>query len=72
MFFYDFSNDPEREWLVDSIADHTFTGGSITFHVLWETGETTHEPLCNCKDLEALDRYLELHGATTWQELPCR
>jgi hypothetical protein len=71
-FFYDFGDDLECEWLVDSIVDHTFTGGSITFHVLWETGETTCEPLHNCKDLEALDRYLELHGVTTWQELPHR
>jgi hypothetical protein len=55
MFFYDFGDYPEREWLVESIVDHTFTGGSITFHVLWETGETTCKPLCNCKDLEALD-----------------
>src|SRR5271168_1401348 len=69
-FFYDFGDDPEREWLVDSIVDHTFTGNSITFHVLWEMGEVTHEPLRHCKDLATLDRYLELHGATAWQDLP--
>ena len=68
-FFYDFGDDPEREWLVDSIVDHTFTGNSITFHVLWETGEVTREPLRHCKNLAALDRYLELHGTTAWQDL---
>ena len=68
-FFYDFGDDPEREWLVDSIVDHMFTGNSITFDVLWETGETTREPLRNCKDLAALDRYLELHGVPTWRAL---
>jgi hypothetical protein len=66
MFFYDFGNNPECEWLIDSIEDHSFTGNSITFHVLWETGEITCEPLCNCKDLAALDRYLELHGMIKW------
>ena len=69
-FFYDFGDDPEREWQVDSIVDHTFTGNSITFNILWETGETMREPLHICKDLIAPDRYLELHGINTWRELP--
>ena len=68
-FFYDFGDDPEREWLVDSIVDHTFTGNSINFHVLWETGEITREPLRNCQDLAALDKYYELHGVTNWRDL---
>jgi hypothetical protein len=33
-FFYDFGDDPEREWLVDSIVDHKFTNNSIQFDVL--------------------------------------
>jgi hypothetical protein len=69
-FFYDFGDDPEREWLVDSIVDHKFTNNSIQFDVLWETGEITREPLTNCKDLTALDNYLQLHGVTRWRELP--
>jgi hypothetical protein len=69
-FFYDFGDDPEREWLVDSIVNHTFTGNSIIFHVLWETGETTREPLRNCKELAALDKYYELHGVHDWRDLP--
>jgi len=69
-FFYDFGDDPEREWLVDSLVDHKFTGNSIQFDVLWETGEITREPLKNCKELAALDRYLELHGVSRWQDLP--
>jgi hypothetical protein len=63
-FFYDFGDDPEREWLVDSIVNHKFTNNSIQFNVLWDTGETTCEPLSHCKDLSALDNYLELHGVT--------
>ena len=69
-FFYDFGDDPEREWAVDSIVNHKFTGNTITFDVLWDTGETTREPLSNCKELEALDRYLELHGCANWRTLP--
>jgi hypothetical protein len=68
-FFYDFGDDPEREWLVDSIIDHHLINNSIKFDVLWETGEITREPLQNCKELAALDRYLELHGVTHWREL---
>jgi hypothetical protein len=63
-FFYNFSDNPEREWLVDSIVDHKFTNNSIQFDILWDMGETTHEPLSHCKDLSALDNYLELHGVT--------
>ena len=59
----------EWEWLVDSIVDHTFTGNSIKFHVLWETGEIMREPLRNCQDLAALDKYYELHGVTNWRDL---
>ena len=40
-FFYDFGDKPKREWLVDSLVDHKFTGNSIQFDVLWEMGETT-------------------------------
>jgi hypothetical protein len=69
-FFYDFGDDPEREWVVDSIVNHQFTGNTIQFDVLWDTGETTREPLSNCKDLQALDRYLELHGCANWRKLP--
>jgi hypothetical protein len=69
-FSYNFSNNPEREWLVDSIVDHKFTNNSIQFDVVWDTGETTREPLLHCKDLSALDNYLELHGVMRWHDLP--
>ena len=68
-FFYDFGDEPKREWLVDSLMNHKFTGNSIQFDVLWEMGETTQEPLAHCKELAALDCYLELHGVTKWQDL---
>ena len=42
---YGFGDNPEREWLVDSIVNHKFTKNSINFDILWDTGETTCEPL---------------------------
>jgi hypothetical protein len=68
-FFYNFGDNPKREWLVDSIVDQ-FTNNSIQFDVLWDMGETTCEPLSHCKDLLALDNYLELHGVMRWRDLP--
>jgi hypothetical protein len=59
-----------REWLVNSTADHKFTNNSIQFDVLWDTGETTCEPLSHCKDLATLDNYLKLHGVMQWHDLP--
>ena len=63
-YFYDFGDDPKREWLVDSIVNHKFTKNPINFDILWDTGKTTCEPLAHCKDLATLDNYLELHGVT--------
>ena len=54
-FFYDFGDDPEREWDVDSIVNHKFTGNSIQFDILWETSDVMWEPLQNCQELAALD-----------------
>jgi hypothetical protein len=44
-FFYDFGNNPEREWLINLIVDYKFTNNSIQFNILWDMGETTCEPL---------------------------
>ena len=67
---YNFGDDPDKEWNVDSIVSHKHTSNSILFDVQWDTGETTRELYNNCKELEALDRYLELHGIKHWCELP--
>ena len=42
-----------------------FTGNSIIFNVLWETGKMTCKPLKNCKDLATLDKYLDV-GEAVW------
>ncbi|PVF90840.1 hypothetical protein CPB86DRAFT_677778, partial [Serendipita vermifera] len=68
--FYDFGDDPETEWLVDEIIDHEWRKNSLWFHVKWDQGDSTWEPLENCRELKALDNYLLLVGAKTLQELP--
>ena len=60
--YYDFSNAEDNEWLVDNIVTHQWNGNKVSFLIQWNLGDTTWEPYSECKDLEALDRYLELLG----------
>jgi hypothetical protein len=62
--FYDFGNDDKQEWLVDEIIAHSVwvSNKELEFQVLWTLGDITWEPYTTCKDLEALDVYLELRG----------
>jgi hypothetical protein len=70
---YDFGNDDDAEWYVDEIISHRWTtNGDIELKVQWTLGDITWEPLRNCNDLEALDRYLELHGVNSAKKLPRR
>jgi hypothetical protein len=70
--FYDFGDDPETESLVDEIVDHEWRKNLPWFHVKWDQGDFTWEPLGNCRELKALDDYMLLVGARTFQELPKR
>ena len=60
---YDFGNDPEQEWVVQSILDHRWSP-NLEFKIQWQYGDSTWEPLDVVNDLEALDQYLELEGVT--------
>jgi hypothetical protein len=60
--FYDFGNAKDNKWLVDNILAHQWHGNKVSFLVQWNLGDTTCEPYSECKDLAALDRYLELLG----------
>jgi hypothetical protein len=55
---------------VTDLIGHKWEGNKISFLVQWETGECTWEPYVHCKDLEALDRYLDLQGVRSWRALP--
>ena len=61
--FYDFGNNEDQDWLIEEILAHNWTNNNLEFQVKWTLGDVTWEPLSSCKDLEALDLYLELRGA---------
>ena len=67
---YDFGEPSDVEWLVDEITGHHWDGRKLLFHIKWNLGDTTTEPYNSCKDLTALDRYLELQGVSDWWKLP--
>ncbi|KAI0361863.1 hypothetical protein OH77DRAFT_1374445, partial [Trametes cingulata] len=67
--FYDFGDDPEREYLVDDILAHRWHGNTVSFLVQWTAGDSTWEPLSHVRDLAALDRYLEVMGVGDWHQL---
>ena len=66
--YYDFSEDPETEWLVNEIIDHR-RNPKLQFNIQWIYGDNTWEMLDSVNKLEALDRYLELHGVRLLSEL---
>ena len=69
--FYDFGQDDEQEWLVEEITSHQWPNlKELELEVRWMLGDTTWEPLAACKDLEALDLYLELQDVTHPHDMP--
>ena len=70
--YYDLGTPEETEWLVDEIVDHEWSGRTIRFHVKWNLGDLTWEPLSNCAELEALDNYLDTQGVRRVEDLPRR
>ena len=58
--YYDFGNDKDQEWLVEEILAHKWNHNDLELQVKWLVGDVTWELLSSCKDLEALDIYLEL------------
>ena len=68
---YDFGATNEPEWFVDEILAHRWVGQeNLEFQVHWTLGNVTWEPLTKCKELEALDEYLELCGVKRPRNLP--
>ena len=59
---YNFGVLDNQEWFVDEIIRHQWDGQNLMLEVRWSLCDTTWEPLINCKDLTALDRYIELQG----------
>src|ERR1700683_2373335 len=69
--YYDFGNTEDNKWLVDEIITHQWKGNNVSFLVQWNLGDTTWELYAECKELAALDRYLELLGIpdNEWRKL---
>jgi hypothetical protein len=63
---YDFGAPDNQEWFVDEITGQHWDKGSklqnLKLEVRWSLGDMTWESYESCKDLEALDRHLEVHG----------
>ena len=53
-------NNKDQEWLVEEILAYKWTNNDLELQVKWMARDVTWEPLSSCKDLEALDTYLEL------------
>ena len=68
---YDFGAADEPEWFVDEIlAHHWVDSTGLELQVHWTLGNVMWEPLASCKELAALDEYLELHGVKRPHDLP--
>jgi len=71
--YYDFRATNEPEWFVNEILAHWWVGQeNLEFQVCWTLGDVTWEPLTECKELEALDEYLDLCGVKWPRDLPCK
>ena len=61
--YYDFETAEEPEWFIDEILGHWWVNqNELEFQIRWTLGDVTWEPLMECKELEALDEYLDLCG----------
>ena len=71
--YYDFGATDEPEWFIDKILAHRWVDTTgLELQVCWTLGDVTWEPLASCKELAALDEYLELHGVSQPCNLPCK
>jgi hypothetical protein len=70
--YYDFGDAKDNKWLVDEMLTHQWNKNSVSFLVQWNLGDMMWELYSECKDLMALDRYLELLGIpdSEWRILP--
>ena len=69
--YYDFGAADEPEWFVNEILAHRWVDTTgLEFQVHWTLGNVTWEPLASCKELTALDEYLELRGVSRPRNLP--
>ncbi|KJA13554.1 hypothetical protein HYPSUDRAFT_59833 [Hypholoma sublateritium FD-334 SS-4] len=58
------------EWAVDRILEHTGSGTNSKFEIQWQLGDITWLPYDKISHLEALNKYINLLGATSIGNLP--
>ena len=69
--YYDFRAADKPEWFINEIlAHHWVDSMGLELQVRWTLGDMTWEPLALCKELAALDKYLELCGVKQPRDLP--
>ncbi|KNZ72249.1 hypothetical protein J132_04040 [Termitomyces sp. J132] len=59
---YNFGAPDNQEWFVNDLLSHCWDGVNLKFEVCWSLENTTLESLATCKNLKALNRYLELQS----------
>ena len=69
---YDFGAPDKHKWFVDELLRHQWKGKHLEFEVRWSLDDTTWKTFKTCKELEALDRYLEIQGVCHPVELQRR
>ena len=68
--FYDFGDDPEQEYQVSELVDHTWDmDNCLWFCMKWGLGDLTWEPLMNIDDIATLDDYLTLQNVEKVENL---
>ena len=67
--YYNFGDNDEQEWFINEILAHKWANNDLELQVKWTLGDVTWEPISSCKDLEALDKYLELRGIKCARDL---
>lgn len=49
--YYDIGSPEDAEYVVDELMAHEWHGDELWFHVKWNLGDITLEPLANCNEL---------------------
>jgi hypothetical protein len=69
---YDYGTPDDHEQLIDEIIAHKWEQNELMFQLQWNDGDTTWESHDTCKDLQALNEYLQLLGVKDPSHLPQR
>jgi len=66
---YNFGSPDDQETLVKDILAHKCKNNRLSFQIHWNDRDITWETYKTCKDLQGLDKYLQLLGVKEPSEL---